>query len=152
MRRLLDHYPDGMGNLCRQAVVFEGRHEADDGLWGSGADGSDICMAGGRVVRFHVNAAGSAYNLAAVNRPLEGDTRHTEFFNVARSHDSVALYVPKQSLDVAGGWHDRFGKVLRFLCPNSFGKRFRNILASASVDCPHSQHYSTAPACKATYV
>jgi hypothetical protein len=75
-------------------MVFEGRYEADDSLRGSGPDGSDIGVAGGRVVRFHVNAATPAYNLAAFNRPLEGDTRHTELFNVASSHDSMALYVP----------------------------------------------------------
>jgi len=80
-----------MGNLCRQAVVFEGRHEADDRLWGSGSDSSEVGVTGGCVIRLDVDAANSAYDLAAVDRPLEGDTRHTERFKVACSHDPVPL-------------------------------------------------------------
>ena len=59
-------------------MLFEGRHEADDCLWGSGPDSSNVGVAGGRVIRLHVEAASRAHDLAAVDRPLEGDTRHTE--------------------------------------------------------------------------
>lgn len=127
-------------------MVFEGRHEADDCLRGSGPDSSNVGVAGGRVIRLHVEAASPAPDLAAVDRPLEGDTRHTERFKIACSHEPVPLEVPKESLDLAGGWHDRFGAVLRVLCPNIFGNRFRNILTSAGADCPRSQPYLNAGA------
>ncbi len=140
-----------MGNLCRQTVVLEGRHKAHDCLWGSGPDGSDVGVAGGRVIRLHVDAASSAYDLAAVDRPLEGDAWNAERSKVACSQDALPLQVPKQALDVAGGWHDRFGEVLRFLCQNIFGQRFRNILALADADCPHSRQQSTVPEWEATH-
>ncbi len=45
-----------MLNLCGQAVVSKGPNEADHGLWGSGSDGSDVGVAGGRVARRNVDA------------------------------------------------------------------------------------------------
>ena len=59
------------------------------------------------MVRLHVDAASPAYDLAAVHRSLEGDTRHTKRFKVACSYDPVPLQVPKQSIDVAGGGRNR---------------------------------------------
>jgi hypothetical protein len=104
--RFVDHDPNGMWNLCRQAVVFKGRNEADHGLWRSGSDGSNVGVAGGRVVRRDVDAACPTYDLAAIHRSLEGDARHVERFKVTGSHHPVPLHVPKQSLDVGGGWHN----------------------------------------------
>jgi len=70
-------------------VVFEGRHEADNSLRGSGRDDCDGRVAGGRVVGRDVDAASSANNLAAVHRPLEDDTRHTKRFKVTCSYEPV---------------------------------------------------------------
>jgi len=109
-------------------MVFERRHEADNSLRGSGRDDCDVGVAGCRVVRLHVDAASPAYNLAAVHRSLEDDTRHTKRFKVACSYDPVPLQVPKQSLDVAGGGHNRFRGVLLILCRTIFWQRVRNIL------------------------
>jgi hypothetical protein len=74
----------------------------------------------------------------------------------------VPLEVPKQSLDVAGWGHNRFGRVLRILCRNMFWQMFRNLLAPVWTDCPlvsksghgwHSQVGSPAgieqPQCRA---
>ena len=75
-------------------MVFKGRHEADDSLRGSGSDGRDVGMAGGRVVRLYVDATGPANDLAAVKRTLQRDARHPELFEFASSHEPVPLHVP----------------------------------------------------------
>lgn len=49
-------------------MVFEGRHEADDCLWGSSPDSSNVGMAGDCVIRLHLDAASPANDLAAVDR------------------------------------------------------------------------------------
>lgn|GEM_PF-2720259 len=138
--------PDGMWHLSRQPIVFERRHEADNSLRGLGRDDCDIGVAGRRVVRHRVDAASPANDLAAVYPSLEDDTWHTERFEVACSYDPVPLEVLKQSLDLAGCGHNRFGRVLRILCRNMFWQMFRNLLAPVWTDCPlvskfgHSSH------------
>jgi len=85
----VDHDPDRMGHLHRQAMIFEGRHKAHNSLRGSGRDDCDVRVAGGRVVVRNVDAASSANDLAAVHRPLEDDTRHTKRFKVTCSYEPV---------------------------------------------------------------
>ena len=87
--RFVDHDPDRMGHLHRQAMVFEGRHKAHNRLRDSGNNGGYVRVAGGRVVGRNVDAASSANDLAAVHRPLEDDTRHTKRFKVTCSYEPV---------------------------------------------------------------
>jgi hypothetical protein len=108
--------------------LADGIRRALDACLVTGRDDWDVGVAGCRVVRLHVDAASPAYDLAAVHRSLEGDTRHTKRFKVACSYDPVPLQVLKQSLDVAGGGLNRFGRVLRILCRNIFWHRFRSML------------------------
>ena len=80
------------------AVIFECRHEADDRLRGSSADCCNVGVAGGSVVGLHVDAAGPAYNLAAIDSPLESNAGNTERLKVSCSHDPVPLHVPQKSV------------------------------------------------------
>jgi hypothetical protein len=95
-----------MRNLRCQAVILEGRHEADDGLRGTSSDGGDVGVAGGRVVGRRVYATSPADDLAAIDGTLKGNSGNAECFEVPCPHDPVSLHVPQKSVDVAGGGHD----------------------------------------------
>ena len=137
----MDHDPDGMGDLCRHAVVLEGRQEANDSLWCSGTDNSEVGVAGSRVIRQHINPASTASNLAAVDRSLECNTRHTKRLKIARSHDLVLLQVLKQSFDMGGTGHYRLiEKEFLFVCRKKKWQSIRNIVPSIGTARPHSRH------------
>jgi len=109
MGRLVDHDPDGMRHLRRQAVILESRHEADDCLRGSRGYGSDVGVAGRRMVGPHVDAACPTDDVAAIDRTLEGNTRNAERLELPRAHNAVPLKVSQKSVNMAGDGHGGCG-------------------------------------------